>query len=106
VNEARFAWDKVSFSLVSDDASKLANGTDYPLNTGITSVGGFPTVTIASFSPLGGWRGRPVQFTNPYYDLQDSVSYLAGKHTSSSASSIRTSRPISISTTRGAGSIS
>jgi len=22
-----------------------------------------------------------VQFTNPYYDLQDSVSYLAGKHT-------------------------
>ena len=81
VNEARFAWDKVSFSLVSDDASKLANGTDYPLNTGITSVGGFPTVTIASFSPLGGWRGRPVQFTNPYYDLQDSVSYLAGKHT-------------------------
>ena len=81
VNEARFGWNRVSFSLVSDDASKFANGKDYPLNTGITTVGGFPTVTIANFSPLGGWRGRPVQFLNPYYDFQDSVSYLAGKHT-------------------------
>jgi hypothetical protein len=92
VNDARFGWDKVSFSLVSDDANVFADGTGglctpsgcggkgYPLNTGITSVGGFPTITIAKFSPLGAWRGRPVQFVNPYYDLQDSVSYLAGKH--------------------------
>jgi hypothetical protein len=81
VNEARFAWDKVEFSLVSDDANLFADGKSYPLNTGITSVGGFPTVTIGSFAPLGAWRGRPVQFTNPYYDYQDAVSYLAGKHT-------------------------
>jgi hypothetical protein len=82
VNDARFGWDKVSFALINDDGTKFANGTDYPLNTGITTTGGFPTVTIGSnFSPLGGWRGRPVEFTNPYYDFQDSVSYLAGKHT-------------------------
>jgi len=80
VNDARFGYDRVNFALVSDDASKFANGKDFPLNTGITSVGGFPTVTIAGFSPLGGWRGRPVEFTNPYYDIQDSISYLAGKH--------------------------
>jgi len=80
VNDARFGYDRVNFALIADDQSKFANGTDYPLNTGITSVGGFPTVTISSFSPLGGWRGRPVEFTNPYYDIQDSVSYLAGKH--------------------------
>jgi hypothetical protein len=93
VNDARFGWDKVSFSLVSDDANIFADGTGglctasgcggkgYPLNTGITSVGGFPTVTIAKFAPLGAWRGRPVQFVNPYYDFQDNISYLAGKHT-------------------------
>ena len=81
VNDAKFGWNKVSFALINDDGTKFANGTDYPLNTGITSTGGFPTVTIgSSFSPLGGWRGRPVEFTNPYYDFQDSVSYLAGKH--------------------------
>src|ERR1700674_4097345 len=81
VNEARFGWDKVSFSLVSDDANLFANGKDYPLNTGITSVGGFPTITIGSFAPLGAWRGRPVQFVNNYYDYQENLSYLAGKHT-------------------------
>ena len=92
VNDARFGFDKVSFSLVSDDQNVFADGTGglctasgcggkgYPLNTGITSVGGFPTITIAKFAPLGAWRGRPVQFVNPYYDFQDSVSYLAGKH--------------------------
>jgi hypothetical protein len=92
VNDARFGFDRVSFALTNDDSKLLADGSGglctatscggkgFPLNTGITSVTGFPTVTIASFSPLGGWRGRPVEFTNPYYDFQDSISYLAGKH--------------------------
>jgi hypothetical protein len=92
VNDARFGWNRVSFALTNNDAKLLADGSGglctasscggngFPLNTGITSVTGFPTVTIANFSPLGGWRGRPVEFTNPYYDLQDSISYLAGKH--------------------------
>jgi hypothetical protein len=92
VNDARFGYNRVNFALTNDDSSFISDGTGglctptgcggkgFPLNTGITSVTGFPTVTIAGFSPLGGWRGRPVEFTNPYYDIQDSVSYLAGKH--------------------------
>jgi hypothetical protein len=82
VNEARFGWDLVHFGLVPDDASKFANGTDYPLNTGVTTTGGFPVVTFSGFSgTLGSWRGRPVEFSNPYYDIQDNLSYLTGKHT-------------------------
>ncbi len=80
VNEARFGWDKVSFALINGDAGKYANGTDYALNTGVTSTGGFPTVVISGYAPLGGWRGRPVQFDNVYYDIQDGLSYLVGKH--------------------------
>jgi hypothetical protein len=81
VNEARFGWNQVDYNFVSDDANLFANGKDYVLNTGVTSVGGFPTVTIAGFSaPLGGWRGRPQYFNTPVYDFQDSVSYLRGKH--------------------------
>jgi len=80
VNEARFGYNLVNFALGEDDINKFANGKDYPLNTGITSVGGFPNVEIGGFAPLGGWRGRPVEFVNAYSDIQDSVSYLRGKH--------------------------
>jgi hypothetical protein len=81
VNEFRIGYNKVSFGLVSDDASLFANGKDYPLNTGITSVGGFPTVTLTGFgATLGGWRGRPNAYSTPFYDFQDSVSYLRGRH--------------------------
>ena len=83
VNEARFAWDRVRFALIPDDGTKFANGTDYKLNTGITSTGGFPNVVMTGYpgEVLGSWRGRPVDFQNPYYSLQDTVSYLLGKHT-------------------------
>jgi hypothetical protein len=81
VNEARFGWDRVTFALLNGDSNKFANGTDYALNTGITSTGGFPTIGIGSFAFLGGWRGRPVEFLNQYSDFQDSLSYLIGKHT-------------------------
>src|SRR5207245_2860997 len=57
-----------------------ANGKDYPLNTGITTAGGFPNVEITGFAPLGGWRGRPIDFENPASDFQDNISYLRGKH--------------------------
>jgi hypothetical protein len=82
VNEARFGYNKVYFALIPDDASLFANGKDYPLNTGITSTGGFPNLIISGFAGevLGSWRGRPVEFTNPYSNFQDSISYLRGKH--------------------------
>jgi hypothetical protein len=90
VNDARVAYDRFSFRLLPEDANLLVNGTNYPLNTGITAYGGFPTVYLGGGSGfgtagglwLGSWRGRPLETSpNPYYDLQDSVSYLRGKHT-------------------------
>jgi hypothetical protein len=81
VNEFRIGYNKVSFALTIDDQNVKPDGTGYPLNTGIASVGGFPDVKLSGgFSPLGGWRGRPLDFQDPYYDFQDSVSYLRGKH--------------------------
>jgi hypothetical protein len=80
VNEARFGYNLFEFALLQSDANKFANGKDYPLNTGITTTGGFPNVEITGFAPLGGWRGRPVEFQNPVSDFQDNISYLRGKH--------------------------
>jgi len=87
VNEFRVGYNHVAFALLSDDANVIPDGTGltggkgYAINTGIKTVGGFPTVTITGFAaPLGAWRGRPLEFTNPYSDFQDSVSYLKGKH--------------------------
>src|SRR2546427_8417065 len=81
VNEARFGYNLFEFALAQSDANKFANGKDYPLNTGITTTGGFPNVEIGTtFAPLGGWRGRPIDFENPASDFQDNISYLKGKH--------------------------
>jgi hypothetical protein len=80
VNEARFGYNLFEFALLQSDANLFANGKDYPLNTGITTAGGFPNVEISGFAPLGGWRGRPVDFENPASDFQDNISYLRGKH--------------------------
>src|SRR5712692_10316264 len=82
VNEFRFSYNKFQFALLPDDAAKFANGKDYPLNTGITSTGGFPNVEISGFpgQVLGSWRNRPTDFNTHYYDFQDNLSYLKGKH--------------------------
>ena len=88
VNELRLGYTRNGQQLLPDDRNVLADGTGltggagYALNTGITSYGGFPTVTIQGFTArLGSWNGRPVENgPNPFYDLSDSVSYLKGKH--------------------------
>ena len=80
VNELRFGYDRVDFQFVNLDINKFADGTGYPLNTG-AAVGGFPNVNIFGFTALGTAANRPQYFSpNPYYDVQDSVSYLRGKH--------------------------
>jgi hypothetical protein len=88
VNDLRFSYNRWSTAILPEDANLFANGTSYPINTGITSTGGFPEVFLsgnfgsAGGEVLGSWRGRPVENgPNPYYDVQDSVSYLRGKHT-------------------------
>jgi hypothetical protein len=82
VNEMRFGYDRTDFSFVNVDRHVLADGTTgYPLNTGVTNTPGFPNVNISGFSGLGTSANRPQVFSpNPYYDFQDSISVLKGKH--------------------------
>ena len=86
LNEVRFAYNKAEFFFYGADATKLANGVDLPINTGLTLAGapggpgGMPNINISGFQSLGTWHNRPFYFKNPYYDGQDSVSYLIGKH--------------------------
>jgi hypothetical protein len=82
VNEMRFGYDRVDFSFLNVDRTVLADGKGYALNTGVTNPGGFPNVNFnGTFTGLGTSANRPQSFSpNPYYDFQDSVSYLRGKH--------------------------
>jgi len=84
VNELRFGYDRVDFSFINNDVGVRADGVGYPLNTGVTNplIGGLPNIAIgSSFASLGTTQNRPQYVSpNPYYDIQDSVSYLKGKH--------------------------
>jgi Carboxypeptidase regulatory-like domain/TonB dependent receptor len=83
VNEVRVGYNRFNFQFLPADRAVSADGKGYPINTGITSYGGFPTVVISGFgqTQLGSRRGRPLEAApNPYYDFQDNVSYLLGKH--------------------------
>src|SRR5258706_4652611 len=83
VNELRFGYNRLSFDFVNVDIGNFANGTGVYnfINTG-APTGGFPNVNISGLAPLGTNSNRP-QFNdgNPYYDIQDSISILRGKHT-------------------------
>jgi hypothetical protein len=87
VNEVRFGYNRMTFLFDPSDAGIKADGTGYPINTGAPSPGGFPTITVAGFNSqagqlFGSQGGRPLDSTpNPYWDVQDNVSYLVGKHT-------------------------
>jgi hypothetical protein len=75
VNEARFGYDRLEYAITEND-QKLAD----PINTGL-NISGFPNIYISGFNFLGTWHNRPQTISpNPYYDFQDSVSYLKGKH--------------------------
>jgi hypothetical protein len=86
VNELRFGYDRASFDFVNVDVNSLAS--TYGVNTGVTNsqAGGLPSIVIKGFgnggTPVVGTAfNRPQYFTpNPYWDLQDSVSILKGKH--------------------------
>ena len=86
VNELRFGYNRVTFDFVNIDVNTPAS--TYGINTGITNplAGGLPSVVITGFGNggtpvLGTAFNRPQYFTpNPYYDIQDSVSILKGKH--------------------------
>ncbi len=76
VNEVRFGYNRMSFITTSDDAGLTVPG----LNTGLT-VAGLPQIEIGGFALFGTWHNRPQAIApNPYWDVQDSLSYLVGKH--------------------------
>jgi carboxypeptidase family protein/TonB-dependent receptor-like protein len=81
VNELRFGYSRNTQKLDPFDQNVIADGKNYPINTGL---GGFPNINVAGLfdgGSFGSWRGRPQDNgPNPYYDVQDSVSYLLGKH--------------------------
>ena len=75
VNEVRFGYNRFEFLTGSDDAN-----VKNPVNTGAT-IPGLPVIIVKPFGQLGTWHNRPNTNTpNPYWDVQDSLSYLAGKH--------------------------
>jgi hypothetical protein len=93
VNEARFGYNRVNFfqniddGSIPADGSGLTGGKGYPLNTGVTAVGGLPNINISGFlaatgtTGIGAGHNRPNSTgPNPFFDYQDSVSYLMGKH--------------------------
>jgi hypothetical protein len=86
VNVARYGWDVVNFYQgVGDggtlaDGSGLTGGKGYAINTGIKSPGGLPDISINPYTYIGAWPNRPGGFQNPYWDIEDALSYLAGKH--------------------------
>jgi len=76
VNEVRFGYNRMSFLTGSDDANVKS-----PVNTGLSIVPGLPTLLIGNFARVGTWHNRPQAISpNPYWDVQESLSYLVGKH--------------------------
>jgi hypothetical protein len=76
VNELRFGYNRLEYSITSNDQA-LAD----PINTGLSATG-LPNIYISGFNFLGTWHNRPQTISpNPYYDFQDAFSYLKGKHT-------------------------
>jgi hypothetical protein len=82
VNEVRIGYNRMTFDTTSGDAGTTITG----LNTGLT-VPGLPTLQIGKdaggdlFALAGTWHNRPQAISpNPYWDVQDSLSYLVGKH--------------------------
>jgi Carboxypeptidase regulatory-like domain/TonB dependent receptor len=80
VNEMRLGYDRFTLSQINNDAVNCPVGS-CPINTGLT-VPGVPIINISGFNQIGTQHNRPQsEGPNPYYDFQDSVSVLKGKHT-------------------------
>ena len=101
VNDVRFGYDSVSQGFTIGDQKTIPDGSSlgtlctatgcggkgYPLNSGVTVGGGLPFIQIAGFTGGGGaGLGNPngtrpgLTGPSPYYDFQESLSYLWGKH--------------------------
>jgi hypothetical protein len=80
VNELRFGYDRFTLNQLNDDASLCPVGS-CAINTGLVTAG-VPQLNINKFNQIGTQHNRPqFQGPSPYFDVQDAVSYLKGKHT-------------------------
>ena len=75
VNEVRFGYNRASLTM-----GNSADVVNSPVDTGAT-VPGLATIVVKPFGQLGTWHSRPQRTSpNPYWDAQESLSYLVGKH--------------------------
>ncbi len=75
VNELRFGYNRMSIQQLTNDTA-----VKDPIDTGLTTPG-LPNIAVSGFGSWGSQHNRPQSSSpNPYYDIQDSVSYLKGKH--------------------------
>ncbi len=83
VNEARFGWERLNHFMYTGDHTTPANGTAYPINTGITNplYFGLPQIRVSGFSTLGGGNWPKLQGPDTVLQFLDQLSYLVGKHT-------------------------
>jgi hypothetical protein len=80
VNEMRFGYDRFTLAQINNDASACPVGS-CAINTGL-SVAGVPQQNIKGFNQVGTQHNRPQSNgPSPYFDFQDNISYLKGKHT-------------------------
>jgi len=79
VNEVRLGYNRFDFITTSADATiKIPDLTIYSSPQSL----GLPDINIAGFNQFGTWHNRPQSVApNPYWDAQDSISILKGKHT-------------------------
>ena len=87
LNEVWFGFNRETQTDLNDDATVPA--TQYGLNTGVplteegVLTGGLPQISIAGLNGLGAYGpigGNGTAGPNPYYRLEDIVSYFHGKH--------------------------
>ncbi len=78
VNQLTFGFNRLTQTRHADQVP----ATHYGLNTGVTSVGGLPTINIAGFNSLGTSIISPIgDGPDPVYDGLDTVTYIRGNHT-------------------------
>lgn len=78
VNQLTFGMNRLTQTRHADTAP----ATKYGIDTGVTSVGGLPTINIAGFNSLGTSIISPIgDGPDPVYDGQESLTYIRGNHT-------------------------
>jgi hypothetical protein len=78
VNQLTFGMNRLTQTRHADTVP----ATHYGLDTGVTSVGGLPTINIAGFNSMGTSIISPIgDGPDPVYDGQETLTYIKGNHT-------------------------